>query len=84
MMINFSKLNRSFFHKSISELKVPTLLTGSKQDEYCDSLDKIYEALKMKNDTLEIFMFNAGKHPAMLTNKDQFFELVKNKIKKIS
>jgi len=71
MLINFSKLGKSFFHKSISELIVPTLLTGSKQDEYCDSLDKIYEALKMKNNKLEIHMFKIGKHPAMLTNKNE-------------
>ncbi len=81
MLINFSKLGKSFFHKSISELIVPTLLTGSKQDEYCDSLDKIYEALKMKNNKLEIHMFKKGKHPAMLTNKNDFYELVKSKIK---
>jgi pimeloyl-ACP methyl ester carboxylesterase len=80
MMMDFSKQGKSFFHKSISELSVPTLLTGSKQDEYCDSLDRIYEALKMKNDKIEIQMFDKGKHPAMLTNKDAFYELVKSKI----
>lgn len=80
MMLDFSKQGKSFFHKSFSELIVPTLLTGSKQDEYCDYLEKIYEALKMKNDKLEIHMFDKGKHPAMLTNKDAFYELVKSKI----
>jgi len=81
MMIDFSKQGKSFFHKSMAELIVPTLLTGSKQDEYCDYLEKIYEALKVKNDKLEIHMFDKGKHPAMLTNKDAFHELVKSKIK---
>ncbi|MFA5752892.1 MAG: alpha/beta hydrolase [Bacteroidales bacterium] len=80
MMIDFSKQCKSFFHKSIAELTVPTLLTGSKQDEYCDYLEKIYKALKVKNDKLEIHMFDTGKHPAMLTNKDAFYELVKSKI----
>jgi pimeloyl-ACP methyl ester carboxylesterase len=80
MMINFSKLGKSFFHNSFSELSVPTLLTGSKQDEYCDHLDKVYEALKKKNDRIEIHMFSKGKHPAMMTNRYDFYELVKNRI----
>ncbi|MDD3915430.1 MAG: GNAT family N-acetyltransferase [Bacteroidales bacterium] len=84
MLVTFSKLGKSFFHKSISKLTVPTLLTGSKADEYCDSLDKIYEALKWKNDTLEIHMFEKGKHPAMLTNKNDFYEIVKKKINRTS
>ncbi|HNX44110.1 MAG TPA: alpha/beta hydrolase [Bacteroidales bacterium] len=80
MLISFSKRGESFFHKSFAELTVPSLLTGSKQDEYCDSLDKIYEALKIKNDKLEIHMFEKGKHPAMISNKNEFYELVKNRI----
>lgn len=80
MMMDFYKENKSFFHKSISELSVPTLLTGSKQDEYCDSLDKIYEGLKKKNDRLEIHLFEKGKHPAMMTNRNEFYELVKNRL----
>lgn len=80
MMKAFYQQKRSFFHKPVSELVVPALLTGSKQDEYCDSLDKIYEGLKQKNARLEIQMFERGKHPAMLSNKNTFYELVKSKI----
>lgn len=74
--IEFAKTGKSFFHESITELKVPTLLTGSLKDEYCDHLDQIYGALKEENPSLEIHLFEDGNHPAMLSNKDAFFELV--------
>ena len=74
--IEFYETENSFFHKSISELAVPTLLTGSMEDEYCDHLDRIYEDLKRKNDKLEIHLFRKGNHPAMLSNKNEFFELI--------
>ena len=74
--IEFAKTGKSFFHKSISDLNVPTLLTGSKKDEYCDDLDKIYYKLKEKNPSLEIHMFENGNHPAMLSNENEFLDLV--------
>ena len=73
--IAFAKIGRSFFHKPIPELNVPTLLTGSLQDEYCYHLDKIYENLYQKNPALKIHLFEEGNHPAMLSNKDEFFQL---------
>ena len=79
--IEFFKTGKSFFHKSISELKVPTLITGSMKDKYCDHLDKIYADLKKKNNRLEIHLFEEGDHPAILSNKDAFFNLIKDKIK---
>lgn len=80
MLINFSKQGRSFFHKSISDLSVPALLTGSKEDEFCDHLDTIYSNLKKKNDKLDIHLFEKGGHPAMLSNEEEFFEIVKKEI----
>lgn len=79
--IEFSKTGNSFFHKSISKLNVPTLLTGSMKDEYCDHLDKIYEALQEKNKELEIHLFEKGNHPAMISNRDKFLYLISRKIK---
>lgn len=78
--IEFAKSDASFFHKPIEELKVPTLLTGSMKDEYCNHLDKIYGNLKAKNNKLEIHLFEKGNHPAILSNKKHFFELIKEKI----
>lgn len=78
--IEFSKTGKSFFHKSVSELKVPALLTGSMKDEYCNHLDKIYADLKKKNNMLEIHLFEKGNHPAMLSNRDEFFKMIRDKI----
>lgn len=74
--IAFAKTGKSFFHKPISELNVPTLLTGSMQDEYCNHLDKIYSNLQQKNPALNIHLFEKGNHPAMLSNKKEFFQLL--------
>ncbi|MBI9063736.1 MAG: alpha/beta hydrolase [Marinilabiliaceae bacterium] len=78
--VEFSETGKSFFHKSISELKVPTLLTGSLEDEYCDHFDKIYADLKKKNDSLEIHLFEKGNHPAMISNKREFYKIIKQRI----
>ncbi len=81
MQIEFSKKGKSFFHKSISELKVPTLLIGSLKDEYCDNIDEIYGNLGKKNSKLKIHLFETGNHPALLSNKNDFYELVNNTLK---
>ncbi len=77
MNLDFANTGKSFFHKSITELVVPTLLTGSMQDEYCNHLDKIYDELRRKNNKLKIHLFEQGGHPAMISNKNNFSELVK-------
>ena len=74
--IDFYASGRSFFHKDISELKVPTYLTGSKKDEYCDYLEEIYKNLNGKNLSLQTHIFDSGRHPAMISNKNEFFDLV--------
>lgn len=79
--IDFYKTGKSFFHKSISELSVRTYLTGSMKDEYCDYLDKIYDNLKTKNNQLNIHLFDSGYHPAMISNKKEFFKLIQSIIK---
>ena len=84
MLIHFSQSGNSFFYQSISELSVPITLTGSKQDEFCNNLDKIYSDLKMQNNRLEIQLFETGNHPAMLSNKDEFYSLIKKKLKKVT
>lgn len=74
--IEFAKTGKSFFHKPISELKVPTLLTGSMEEEYCNHLDKIYSGLKDKNPMLKIHLFEKGNHPAMYSNHEKFFKII--------
>lgn len=83
MLLNFSNLNKSFFHKPISELSVPTLLTGSKNDEYFHSLEKTYNTIKKKNDIIEIHLFESGSHPAMISNKKEFLVIIEKKLKSV-
>ncbi|MFC0877865.1 alpha/beta fold hydrolase [Saccharicrinis sp. FJH2] len=80
MNIEFSKTGKSFFHKSIRDLNVPTLITGSMEDEYCDHLDKIYGELKEKNKDLEIHLFDKGNHPAIISSRDKFLYLIKERL----
>jgi pimeloyl-ACP methyl ester carboxylesterase len=82
--VEFAKTGKSFFHKSIADLKVPTLLTGSLKDEYCDHLDEIYKDLGKKNKALEIHMFKEGKHPALISNKTAFMKIFSSHLEKIN
>ena len=79
--INFYKTGKSFFHKPISELKVPTLVTGSRKDEYCSHLDDIYSTLSSKSKNIKVHLFENGNHPAMISNKKEFFNLVQSFLK---
>ncbi len=81
MLLKFNSTGKAFFHKPISELVVPSLLIGSRQDEFCDHLDKIYTGLQNKNPNLKIHLFETGGHPAMLSNSKDFFNLVTRFIK---
>ena len=67
-----------FFHKPIEELKVPMLLTGSLEDEmfpkgYCKSL---FDEICAKTSFVTAHIFEHGGHPAMLSNMDEFVELL--------
>lgn len=80
MNLEFAKTGKSFFHKPISELSVPTLLTGSHKDQYCDHLEELYRNLQTKNPALKIHMFDEGGHPAMLSNKKEFLNIILGRI----
>ncbi|MDD2612126.1 MAG: alpha/beta hydrolase [Bacteroidales bacterium] len=81
MILRFYATGQSFFHRSISELIVPTLITGSRKDEFCNNLEDIYRELKKKNDRLEIILFDSGNHPAMISNRDLFYNLIRERVK---
>ncbi|WP_297087878.1 alpha/beta hydrolase [uncultured Draconibacterium sp.] len=83
MLLRFAERGHSFFHKPIAELSVPTWLTGSREDEYCDYLEDIYLDLQKKNRRLKIYLFEKGGHPAMLSNHEQFLGLVRQWIVKL-
>lgn len=82
--IEFAKSGKSFFHKPISDLQVPTLLTGSMKDEYCNHLDEIYKDLVKKSKALDIHMFKEGNHPAMISNKTAFKNIFSSHLEKLN
>ncbi|MDO4488999.1 MAG: hypothetical protein Q4B67_07955 [Eubacteriales bacterium] len=73
-VVNHALKIGAFCHKDISELKVPLLLTGSKEDEMFPKGH--YEALfgEICNETklARAHVFEHGGHPAMMSNIDEF------------
>lgn len=68
-----------FFHKPLQYFHPPILLTGSKQDEFASGLDpnyfeKTYKSLLTKIGHGEIYIFEKGGHPAMLSNQEEFIQ----------
>ncbi|MEY8533871.1 alpha/beta hydrolase [Blautia pseudococcoides] len=68
--------HKTFFHKKLCELRLPVLLTGSKEDEFMSGnfFEKVYGNLSIENKKIHIF--EHGGHPAMISNKDTFIPLV--------
>ncbi len=81
-LLQCAKEKRPLFHKSLKELKVPTLFVGTKEDEMCrPNLEEEYTqmATVMLNATVHIF--NQGGHPAILTNAEEFARLIQRFLK---
>ena len=79
-VIKHGKEIGSFFHRSLIELKLEVLLTGSKKDSFMYSVsDNYYETVycqilkQLSNGRM--YLFESGDHPAMLTNADTFYWL---------
>lgn len=69
-----------FFHQSLHSLTPDILLTGSKKDEFVCAIDpfyfdKVYENMLVKIGHGEMYLFETGGHPAMLSNQEAFIEL---------
>ncbi|MEA4987205.1 MAG: alpha/beta hydrolase [Anaerovorax sp.] len=74
-----AKLIGRFFHKPLSELKADILMTGSKEDEFITCVDndfyrKTYSRMIEEIGHGDLFIFEHGGHPAMLSNQDEFFK----------
>lgn len=68
---------RPLFHKSLKELKVPTLLIGSKKDEMCrPDLENEYKQMAAIIPNAKVYIFNHGGHPTILTNAEEFSQLI--------
>lgn len=81
VVIRHGKAIKNFFHKDLSQLSLPAMLTVSlEDDEYVNIMDieQTYKDLlkKIPKGTLHLFPF--GGHPAMLTNAREFAALAKD------
>lgn len=68
-----------FFHRDLSELKVPVLLTGSRKDEYIPTgfFERTYGDMLARIPLGAMCLFEEGGHPAMLSNAGKFAELAR-------
>ena len=66
-----------FFHKSISELTVPILLIGTREDEYCSQIEEVYSSMSNRIIDSRIHLFDAGGHPAVITSAEEFSVIAK-------
>ncbi|MCF4113370.1 MULTISPECIES: alpha/beta fold hydrolase [Dethiosulfovibrio] len=69
-----------FFHKDLGSLKPEILMTGSKKDEFVcaispDYFEQSYGKMMSKIGHGDIFLFESGGHPAMLSNQEDFYRL---------
>ena len=79
VMLRHHKLIGNFFHKDLSSLKLPVMLTVSLEDEFAEFVDfkLVYEQLGNKMDNSKLHFFQTGGHPAMLTNAKEFSDIAK-------
>lgn len=76
MLIEHARTIQHYFHHPLSQLQVPTLLLGSKQDEMLLHLDVTYPIIAKKNKNIQYHVFESGGHPAMLSNAEASAELI--------
>jgi pimeloyl-ACP methyl ester carboxylesterase len=70
---------KKFFHKELSELSVPVMLSASLEDEYAQfvNFEEIYGAMLLKIPNGKLCLFKKGGHPAMLTAREEFAKTAK-------
>ncbi len=72
---------RNFFHKDLSALNVPVMLTAGLEDDFAKiaglDFSVLYPEMAGKITDSKVQLFPAGGHPAMLTNAEEFFDAAK-------
>lgn len=74
-MLQHHQQVKRFFHRDLSQLRVPVMLTASLADEFAAFLDfpLTYERMQAKIPNGKLHFFPTGGHPAMLSNGEAFF-----------
>ncbi len=79
VMLRHHKSIGNFFHKDLSLINVPTMLTASLKDEFAEfvDFDLTYGNMKARIPDCKLHFFQTGGHPAMLSNAEEFFDVAK-------
>lgn len=67
----------NFFHTDLSDLQVPTFLVGTKEDEFCSTIEESYQEMHRKIKHSLVHLFDKGGHPSMMTSAEAFARLAK-------
>lgn len=79
VIIQHHKSIKDFFHKDLSQINVPVMLTASMKDEFAEFFDFIsnYENLQAKMPDCKLHFFQTGGHPAMISSAEEFSDIAK-------
>lgn len=76
-LLQCAKEKRPLFHKPLTEMKIPVLLMGSKEDAMCrKNLEQEYKEMADLIPNAAIQIFEHGGHPAILTNAEKAVEVI--------
>ena len=66
------------FHKPLEMLEVPILFVGSNEDTMCrENLEEEYSQMEQLVPNGRKYLFPTGNHPAILSNAEEFVDVVK-------
>ncbi|WP_070043141.1 alpha/beta fold hydrolase [Robinsoniella peoriensis] len=84
VIIRHDRFIKNFFHKDLTQLKVPVMMSVSlKDDEYAAIMDieEVYQSMLRKIPDGKLHLFPEGAHPSMLTNAKEFASVAKEFLK---
>ncbi|HIW58052.1 MAG TPA: alpha/beta hydrolase [Firmicutes bacterium] len=76
-LLKCAEEKRPLFHKPLTELGVPILLMGGKEDEMCRTdLEQEYREMARLIPNAAVHIFERGGHPAILSNAEEAAEAI--------
>ncbi len=76
-LLQCAREKRPLFQKPLTEMKVPVLFTGSREDEMCrENLEQEYRKMAAFIPDASIRIFEHGGHPAIATNAEEAAEII--------
>lgn len=76
-LLQCAKEKTCLFHKPLTEMRVPVLLIGSKEDEMCrQNLEQEYREMEALIRDARLHFFETGGHPAIMTNAEKAAEII--------